>query len=816
MPGRARVYISVVVLFGALIFSRGIYPWQSGNLVRFALYLVITVIGSGFKVSLPGIKGTMSFYFLLVIMGVVQLALPETLLIVAAAVVFQSYWHARNRPSAAQVAFNLASNFAAAYFAYSTFHYSGWDVLAVGAPVRLAAAAVVFFFANTTPVAFVIALTESKNLRTVWVDSYLWSFPYYLVGASVAGFFSWLSIRIGWEAALLLVPVVAILYRGYRLYVGQLESDKQHAQEVASLHLRTIEALALAIEAKDHVTHDHVQRVRTYAIEVGKELGLTQPDLEALEAASLLHDIGKLAVPEHIISKPGKLTPEEFEKMKIHPVVGAEILERVKFPYPVAPIVRSHHEKWDGTGYPAGLKGEEIPVGARILSAVDFLDALASDRQYRRAYPLDKAMAMLVEQSGISFDPRVVEVLQRRYVELEALARNTQMPELVTLSTELNIERGAAPDAGFEQEAALAPPGQTGADSASTPQTFLCSIAAARQEVQTLFEMALDLGNSLSLPETLSVLAMRLKQLVHFDTFCIYLLRNDRLIPEYVTGEDHALFCSLEIPLGQGLSGWVAENCKPIVNGNPTVEPGYMNDPSKFSKLSSALAVPLEDCSGVVGVLSLYAIQSNAFSRDQLRIVQAITSKLAVVLQNALMYRQANASAAFDFLTGLPSTRSLFVYLDGELSRCQRTLEPLCVVVCDLDGLKEVNDRLGHFARNRVLRLVASTLKNCCREYDYVARMGGDEFVIVLPGLTADALGIRLRDFQRAVECAGLEACGESIVGVTIGHAQFGEDGRTVEDLLSVADRRVFHNKRSHKPGPFVHPQADAGTSLVC
>src|SRR3989440_6539273 len=122
-------------------------------------------------------------------------------------------------------------------------------------------------------------------------------------------------------------------------------------------------------------------------------------EMEALQAASLLHDIGKLAVPEHIISKPGRLTPEEFEKMKIHPVVGAEILERVQFPYPVVPIVRAHHEKWDGTGYPSGLAGEAIPIGARILSAVDCLDALASDRQYRRALPLDQAMSGVAKVS---------------------------------------------------------------------------------------------------------------------------------------------------------------------------------------------------------------------------------------------------------------------------------------------------------------------------------------------------------------------------------------------------------------------------------
>ena len=218
------------------------------------------------------------------------------------------------------------------------------------------------------------------------------------------------------------VPAIYLIYRSYRLYLGKLEDEKRHVEEMANLHLRTIEALALAIEAKDQTTHDHLQRVRIYAIEVAKELGVKGAELEALHAAALLHDIGKLAVPEHIISKPGRLTPEEFEKMKIHTVVGAEILERVRFPYPVVPIVRAHHEKWDGSGYPYGLKNMEIPIGARILSAVDYLDALASDRQYRRAMPLDEVMQRLAAESGKSFDPKVVDVLKRRYRSLENLA----------------------------------------------------------------------------------------------------------------------------------------------------------------------------------------------------------------------------------------------------------------------------------------------------------------------------------------------------------------------------------------------------------
>src|ERR1700738_2834942 len=250
---------------------------------------------------------------------------------------------------------------------------------------------------------------------------------------------------------------------------------------MANLHLRTIEALALAIEAKDHTTHDHLQRVRVYAIEVAKELGVTPVEMEALHAAALLHDIGKLAVPDHIINKPGRLTPEEFEKMKIHPIVGAEILDKVAFPYPVAPIVRAHHERWNGEGYPDGLKGEQIPIGARILAAVDCLDALASDRQYRRALPLHEAMASVAAEAGKSFDPAVVKVLERRFLDLHQIAC-ANMPSAAHDESffERIVERGPSPGAGFAMDRSRR----------ANPSDFLSSIASARHEAHTLFELS--------------------------------------------------------------------------------------------------------------------------------------------------------------------------------------------------------------------------------------------------------------------------------------------------------------------------------------
>src|SRR5207302_7402600 len=672
--------------------------------------------------------------------------------------------------------FNLGGNALAIGAAYSAYECvnNRWFVNSL--PLSLVVAASVYFLANTIPIAGVISLTEHKPVSKIWKECYFWCFPYYLFGAALTGLAHLINQHAGWETSLLAFPAVYWIYRSYRLYLERLEHEKSHVEDMAALHLRTIEALALAIEAKDHTTHEHLKRVRVYAVEIAKKLKVSEEELEALRAASLLHDIGKLAVPEHIISKPGKLTPEEFEKMKIHPIVGAEILQRVQFPYPVVPIVRAHHEKWDGSGYPLGLNGEQIPMGARILSAVDFLDALASDRQYRRALPLKEVMTRLEEESGRSFDPKVVAVLEKRYLDLERLVeKRSGQVAWSKLPTEVKVERGKAPAAGFEK---------TGAKE-SHEANFLLSIAAARQEAQTLFELSQDLGASLSLGETLSVFSVKLRRLVPYDAIAIYVKHGLELIPELVSGDNHRLFASLRIPLGSGLSGWVAQNRKPIINGNPSVEPGYLNDPTKFSTLRSALAIPLEGLAGVVGVLTLYHAETDAFTSDHLRILLAISSKMALAIENALKYEQAESSATTDYLTDLPNARSLFLQLDRELARCKRDNSTLIVMVSDMDGFKQINDRFGHLEGNRVLRLFAQALKESCREYDYVARMGGDEFVVVAPGLTLEAAVKKADSLRELARKAGHEVCNEDILSLSVGQALYPDDGKDAEALLA-------------------------------
>ncbi|MGA9553428.1 MAG: HD domain-containing phosphohydrolase, partial [Candidatus Sulfotelmatobacter sp.] len=703
LPAGAQVFVAAVIAAGtASLVLAALHP-SSKNIAEFICYLGIAVLASRLRVILPGITGTLSVNFLFILVGIAELGYSEALTLGGVAMLAQSLLP--GRPTAIQLTFNVCAGALSTAVAYIVYHNAFCNDLIGNRPLLLCLTASIYFIVNAGCIAVVISFSEGKPLRKILVDCYFWSFPYYLVGAGIAGTISWVNHSFNWETSLLFVPAIYIIYRSYRLYLGKLEDEKRHVEEMANLHLRTIEALALAIEAKDQTTHDHLQRVRVYAIEVAKELGIKGAELEALHAAALLHDIGKLAVPEHIISKPGRLTPEEFEKMKIHTVVGAEILERVRFPYPVVPIVRAHHEKYDGSGYPYGLKGTEIPIGARILSAVDYLDALASDRQYRRAVPLDDVMQRLSAEAGKSFDPKVVDVLKRRYKSLENLARAKSTEDgSFALSAGLKISRGPAPAAGFENIDVSDAPGREA--------TFLSSIAAARQEAQSLFELSQDLGASLSLGETLSVFSVKLKPMVPYDAIAIYIRRGDELIPEYVNGDNYRLFASLRIPVGDGLSGWVAQNKKPIVNGNPSVEPGYLNDPAKFSTLRSALALPLEGVSGVIGVLALYRSERDAFTSDHLRILLAVSGKMALSIENALKYQQAENSATTDYLTGLPNARSLFLQLDRELARCKRDNASLTLMVCDMNGFKKINDRFGHLEGNRVLRLFAQALKD--------------------------------------------------------------------------------------------------------
>src|SRR3989440_1686730 len=319
---------------------------------------------------------------------------------------------------------------------------------------------------------------------------------------------------------LLIVLLVHLLYRFNAKRVTEVtraQSEKlKYTEEIAVLHMNTIESLAIAIDAKDQTTHGHVRRTQIYATEMGKLLKVSESELRALVAGALLHDIGKLAVPEYILNKPGKLTESEFAKMKIHPTVGGDILKRVGFPYPVEDIVRYHHEKWDGTGYPKGLKAQAIPLVARIISVVDFYDATRCDRPYRKGMTREDSLTLLRKMAGSSFDPRVVETFIEHVEKFDQMIASQDIREQVPSedSEEMNSAR---PDAGLASETMGTPNDVTG----------FRSITEAQREVFALHEIAQTIGSSLNMNDTVTLVSNKLRAIVPFDT-CIIFVVDDR------------------------------------------------------------------------------------------------------------------------------------------------------------------------------------------------------------------------------------------------------------------------------------------------
>ncbi len=654
---RVKLLISVVLLAAPLAMLVDLGA-PATHWLLFAAYVAAVLLTAGMKVSLPRGDSTMSVNFPFIFLAVVQLSPLQAMAVAAISVFAQCKFKVKKLFSLVQIAFNVANAINAT--AASCVAFAALMRLHVALAPALAAAAVVYFFVSTVPVALVIGWSKGKHVLPLWRENFLWFLPFYLVGSALSALAHLLVFRYGWGTALLVLPVAYTIYRAYNSQMSRIRDQAQHIADMEALHLRTIEGLAMAIEAKDQDTHDHLLRVRVYVSEIGKALNLTDAEMEAVKTAALLHDIGKLAVPERIINKPGKLTQEEFEKMKIHPVVGADILARVRFPYPVVPIVRSHHEWWNGMGYPDGLRGEAIPIGARILTVVDSFDAMASDRPYRRAMPLEDAMAIVRKLAGTQFDPRVVAALEQRFVALEEQAR-LEGEKLVRLITGIDVSRGVAPGAGFEQDSVEAEESiltdraiETGATGARAPAAARHPlIEAAEAEAETLLAATALPGYPLGLDDTLAVLVERLAQLFPFECCVLYRKQGEDLLPQRIERPAAAFFSPAAVPLGEGISGWAAHHEQSIVNGNATVEPNYLRDEQRGYDLRSALSVPLhyersgsEVAEGVFGVLSLYAEPDNAFSREHLRALEAIAPQITRTLLNALAHETREAAMA--------------------------------------------------------------------------------------------------------------------------------------------------------------------------
>jgi putative nucleotidyltransferase with HDIG domain len=625
MRPRTDVLVSLAVLLtvvlGMMSPTHLFGPWQI-----FVCYLCLSLIGACFKVALPGGEIAVSFNVPYILLSIIWLPLPAVLVVAAASAMVICTFRVSPRNTLPQILFHLAnavnSGFVAWFIYYAAKNASGQAL------PSLVVAAMAYFVVNTISAAAVLATLRNKPLFGMW-RHFFWAWPYYPLSAVLALFTYYVEVHLGRFTAQMVLPVAYLLYCIYKNYSGRLVEHHKHAEDMAALHLRTIEALALAIEAKDQNTHDHLCRVRVYAAGIAAAMKLNNDETEALMAAALLHDIGKLAVPEYIINKPGKLTPEEFDRMKIHPVVGAQILARVSFPYPVVPIVRSHHEHWDGTGYPDGLKGEEIPVGARILAVIDCFDAMASDRPYRRALPISGAVAHVQKLAGIEFDPRVVSILAQLHDELEgkALAESRKMEPL---KTDITVRRGEAPSAGYER---------SGTAPGSGPGVSMDPGARTRFEngIKSMIAETLQAGGP---EDTLACVSATLAVVIPFDILMIYVLEGEVLRPYYASGNRAVSLSSAALPVGLGLCGWVAQSRQHILNGNPSVEVEIQTADPRISQMHSCLALPLvNNQDSVLGVLALYQSERDAFSTGHLDLLLSLqapfTGFLAQVLPEA-------------------------------------------------------------------------------------------------------------------------------------------------------------------------------------
>jgi diguanylate cyclase (GGDEF)-like protein/putative nucleotidyltransferase with HDIG domain len=592
-----------------------------------------------------------------------------------------------------------------------------------------------------------------------------------------------------WLAAslLLVTVVVSLAWWTFRRLSRTLARERLETQQMSAVHRATIEALALAIDAKDQHARTHVRRMQTYSAALARALRMSEPEVDAVKTAALLHDIGKLAVPDHILAKPGPLTPEELQKVRIHPHVGAEIIAAVPFPSPVAPLIMSHHERWDGRGYPAGLKGDAIPLGARILYLVDYFDALTSDRPYHRAMPMEQAVGLLQQESGKAFDPVVVDA----FLGILPALRSEADRDLVTGQ--------ARPPTNTQ------PASATAQISEAPVSSVFDDIAHAHREIYALYQVAQTMGTSLGVADTMAVVSSKLMHLVPYSACALFLHNEeaDALSCRFATGTDSELIQQLTLRTGQGLTGWVARNRRPLVNARPTadLEAAGSNLPTA---LQSALVCPLVHRDRFIGTLGVYHVTPSFYRDDHRRLLDRVCEQAAAVIHNAIVFEQTQEASLTDTLTGLPNTRYMFIHLTRELARADRLKGEVALVVLDLNDFKEINDTYGHHIGDRALREVGQALRAAIRPYDICVRYAGDEFIVVLAGCSREEAEHKRVELQQVIDGVTLEVRPNQRIGISIsaGAAVFPHDGDSYETLLAKADSRMYQEKSTRKRDP--------------
>lgn len=791
MSRRERLYGGVIIAAGvcSVILAITLRTETRTDPLLSALLAVIAFGVSRQRVLIPGFVGNMSAAWLFSMFALLQVSLPEALLVGLLAVVGQTRWNVSWNIVTFRLLFNVSCIFlsmiASVVVADSLRPFDSALQLMYGCLVL----GLVYFLMNTGLVSGMLALAKHEPFFALWKETSLWQGSLHLIGAVLVGSLTLLEKSLGQTVLLVAAPVALFIHRYHSMKMTSLEEAQtrlrllnEHVREMNGVHMRTVEALALAIGAKDEVTGSHLNRVRVYCREFGRMMGLEEQDTQALDAASLLHDIGKLAVPEHILSKPGKLTPEEFEQVKLHPKIGAEILERVEFPYPVVPIVRHHHEQWAGAGYPDGLRGTEIPVGARILSVVDCFDALVSDRPYRKGLPVAEAVRIIVSDSGTRYDPEIVALLEAHCERLEKMAKESD--NNLAFQDLSPVVRGEAPAAGF---ATTSTP--------STPNTLPASAAAAinlaTNEAQTLLDVFNLMVGSKSYPDLIERVGGRLERSLGFEGMVVYgASEGGRL------RRDH---CYGVLEAESGVSAAEQQAVRQAAAMAATAEASAAAGDTH--PVRTACAMPLFGSEReLVGVMCIVSNREGAFTRDHVRLLSSVTSRMGVMMQLLRLHEAMALEARLDPLTGAGNRRDFEDRFWRMQQEARRRREKLHLGYVDINHFKAVNDSHGHSTGDQVLCCVCDALRDACGAHGAVFRFGGDEFVVIVVGKEAEELsalrreiGGSLRRRLRQQELGMLE------LELSMGFVAVGEESQASERYVAAADVAMYQDKQEHK-----------------
>jgi diguanylate cyclase (GGDEF)-like protein/putative nucleotidyltransferase with HDIG domain len=721
LPAYGHAYVTAVIALGFAVVSYSVYQVTVEPVgYQFLLLVALTLVSGSATVKLPSVPASISISETFVFTAVLLYGPAAGTLTVALDGLVISYWIAKRRRESYRAWFNMSAPAVSVWCSsHLFFALAGIAPLVQGSTElnttlnsilpSLFLFAATYFSLNSWLIALAISIETRISPLRVWWNNFVWLSLNYFCGASVAVLLVFSTQEVDIRFLGLILPLLLVLYFTFKISMDRVEDANRHVDQVSRLYLSTIETLAMAIDAKDQITHGHIRRVQTYAVGLAKRLGVMDEKLlKAIEAAALLHDMGKLAVPEHILNKPGKLTDSEFEKMKLHASVGADILSAIDFPYPVVPIVRHHHEQWDGGGYPAGLSGTDIPIGARILSVVDCFDALTSDRPYRPRLTDDEALGILIERRGSLYDPLIVDTFVRVHAELTETIPASRLPRKT-----LNEITGSV-------------------QSPSTTQatTKLEEIATSAHELLTLYEVARALAGQASISDTADVITNHLRRLVPFTQSVLYLYDSstDELEAKHAVGDASTALRGLRIPMGQRISGWVAVNRRTALNSDPALD---LEDIARSlnPRLRSCLSTPLTYGDELVGVISLYSNSSEAFDDDDRRVVEIVAQHIGYTFKCAVDF---DAASKRDSLTGLPNLQQLERVMESVTSDGLGVGSETAMLFIDVIGFRELNSIHGRQAGDEVLKHVVKYSRTALRIADILFRYGGDEFVALL------------------------------------------------------------------------------------